>query len=224
MVCRVACLRATRWARGARRPRATRRARKAEERTGPTSSVSAVQVASQGRGPALLTCPVSPTGPGAIQVQTTQTKKPRVVWSVEMHQQFVAAVNQLGIDKAVPKRILDLMNVDGLTRENVASHLQKYRRVLLLPYAGWRLVPAAAGPAIPSCCENARPADVTLPAPPMAQAVPEAGAGDAERRQGQELERQRPQPQLRHGHHPQPAAAGSAAAGPRRHCSHHRTW
>lgn len=26
------------------------------------------------------------------------TKKPRVVWSVEMHQQFVNAVNQLGID------------------------------------------------------------------------------------------------------------------------------
>ncbi|KAL0427564.1 UNVERIFIED_CONTAM: Two-component response regulator ORR22 [Sesamum latifolium] len=51
-------------------------------------------------------------------------KKPRVVWSIELHRKFVAAVNQLGIEKAVPKRILDLMNVDGLTRENVASHLQ----------------------------------------------------------------------------------------------------
>jgi len=26
--------------------------------------------------------------------------------------------------EAVPKRILDIMNVDNLTRENVASHLQ----------------------------------------------------------------------------------------------------
>jgi SHAQKYF class myb-like DNA-binding protein len=26
--------------------------------------------------------------------------------------------------EAVPKKILDLMNVEGLTRENVASHLQ----------------------------------------------------------------------------------------------------
>ncbi|XP_020578705.1 two-component response regulator ORR22-like [Phalaenopsis equestris] len=57
-------------------------------------------------------------------------KKPRVVWSVELHRKFVAAVNQLGVDKAVPKRILDIMNVDKLTRENVASHLQKYRLYL----------------------------------------------------------------------------------------------
>ena len=57
----------------------------------------------------------------------SQSKKRRVVWSVELHQQFVNAVNSLGIDKAVPKRILDLMGVAGLTRENVASHLQKYR-------------------------------------------------------------------------------------------------
>ncbi|XP_008796839.2 two-component response regulator ORR24 isoform X1 [Phoenix dactylifera] len=57
-------------------------------------------------------------------------KKPRVVWSVDLHGKFVAAVNQLGIDKAVPKKILDLMNVENLTRENVASHLQKYRLYL----------------------------------------------------------------------------------------------
>ncbi|GAB4850838.1 hypothetical protein Ancab_030137 [Ancistrocladus abbreviatus] len=61
---------------------------------------------------------------------TAMLKKPRVVWSVELHQQFVTAVNQLDIDKAVPKKILELMNVPGLTRENVASHLQKYRLYL----------------------------------------------------------------------------------------------
>ncbi|CAL5438192.1 unnamed protein product [Camellia sinensis] len=51
-------------------------------------------------------------------------KKPRVVWSIELQGKFVAVVNQLGIERAVPKRILDLMNVEGITRENVASHLQ----------------------------------------------------------------------------------------------------
>ena len=30
----------------------------------------------------------------------------------------------IAISEAVPKRILELMNVPGLTRENVASHLQ----------------------------------------------------------------------------------------------------
>ncbi|KAJ6312872.1 hypothetical protein OIU77_014406 [Salix suchowensis] len=34
------------------------------------------------------------------------------------------------ISEAVPKRILELMNVPGLTRENVASHLQKFRLYL----------------------------------------------------------------------------------------------
>nr|CAD1832557.1 unnamed protein product [Ananas comosus var. bracteatus] len=60
----------------------------------------------------------------------SSSKKPRVVWSVELHQQFVHAVNHLGFDKAVPKKILELMNVPGLTRENVASHLQKFRLYL----------------------------------------------------------------------------------------------
>ncbi|KAL8529774.1 hypothetical protein ACS0TY_006998 [Phlomoides rotata] len=37
-------------------------------------------------------------------------KKPRVVWSIELHRKFVAVVNQLGIDRALPKRILDLQS------------------------------------------------------------------------------------------------------------------
>ncbi|KAK9277056.1 hypothetical protein L1049_006595 [Liquidambar formosana] len=58
------------------------------------------------------------------------TKKVRVVWTVDLHQKFVKAVNQIGFDKVGPKKILDLMNVPWLTRENVASHLQKYRLYL----------------------------------------------------------------------------------------------
>lgn len=57
-------------------------------------------------------------------------KRARVHWTVQLHQQFVAAVNQLGIDKAVPKKIVEIMKVQGLSRENVASHLQKYRLYL----------------------------------------------------------------------------------------------
>jgi SHAQKYF class myb-like DNA-binding protein len=54
-------------------------------------------------------------------------KKQRLVWSSELHARFLNAVNHLGIQQAVPKTILQLMNVEGMTRENVASHLQKYR-------------------------------------------------------------------------------------------------
>ncbi|KAJ8616395.1 hypothetical protein MRB53_035767 [Persea americana] len=65
---------------------------------------------------------------------TAQTKglsqgkrKVKVDWTPELHRRFVQAVEQLGVDKAVPSRILELMGIDCLTRHNIASHLQKYR-------------------------------------------------------------------------------------------------
>ncbi|KAL1813458.1 hypothetical protein ACET3Z_023523 [Daucus carota] len=57
-------------------------------------------------------------------------KRPRLVWTPQLHKRFVDAVAHLGIKNAVPKTIMHLMSVDGLTRENVASHLQKYRLYL----------------------------------------------------------------------------------------------
>ncbi|GJP74189.1 hypothetical protein CLOP_g4815 [Closterium sp. NIES-67] len=56
-----------------------------------------------------------------------QKKKPKVDWTPELHRRFVQAVEQLGVDKAIPSRILELMGVKSLTRHNIASHLQKYR-------------------------------------------------------------------------------------------------
>lgn len=57
-------------------------------------------------------------------------KRPRLVWTPKLHQRFVDVIDHLGIENAVPKTIMEMMNVDGLTRENVASHLQKYRLYL----------------------------------------------------------------------------------------------
>ncbi|KAL8055949.1 hypothetical protein ABFX02_04G088400 [Erythranthe guttata] len=54
-------------------------------------------------------------------------KRPRLVWTPQLHRRFVDVVAHLGLKNAVPKTIMQLMNVEGLTRENVASHLQKYR-------------------------------------------------------------------------------------------------
>ncbi len=78
-------------------------------------------------------------------------KKARLVWTPQLHKRFEEALIKLGPEKAIPKNIMAVcgvsfliqwcslqrslsnassmqeMNVDGLTRENVASHLQKFR-------------------------------------------------------------------------------------------------
>ncbi|KAI3918555.1 hypothetical protein MKX01_041875 [Papaver californicum] len=60
-------------------------------------------------------------------VTRASRKKMKVDWTQDLHKRFVKAVEQLGVDQAIPSRILELMKVEGLTRHNVASHLQKYR-------------------------------------------------------------------------------------------------
>ncbi|KAJ0232284.1 putative two-component response regulator-like APRR4 [Hirschfeldia incana] len=62
-------------------------------------------------------------------VRDSTTKKRRVVWDKELKKKFLDAVEELG-PEAVPKKILERMNVVGMTRENVASHLQKHRMLL----------------------------------------------------------------------------------------------
>ncbi|KAL2337232.1 hypothetical protein Fmac_011678 [Flemingia macrophylla] len=77
---------------------------------------------------------VSPTQP--VEVDESQhsyqppAKKPRLVWTTTLHQEFLKAVKQIGDENAVPKKVLEVMNIPGLTREHVASHLQKYRNTM----------------------------------------------------------------------------------------------
>ncbi|KAG7540089.1 Myb domain [Arabidopsis thaliana x Arabidopsis arenosa] len=57
-----------------------------------------------------------------------QKKEQRRRWSQELHRKFVDALHRLGGPQvATPKQIRDLMKVDGLTNDEVKSHLQKYR-------------------------------------------------------------------------------------------------
>ncbi|GAB4828902.1 transcription factor [Ancistrocladus abbreviatus] len=55
-------------------------------------------------------------------------RKARRCWSPELHRRFLSALQQLGGSHvATPKQIRELMKVDGLTNDEVKSHLQKYR-------------------------------------------------------------------------------------------------
>ncbi|GAV89055.1 Myb_DNA-binding domain-containing protein [Cephalotus follicularis] len=69
-----------------------------------------------------------------------ECKKQRRCWSPELHRRFVDALQHLGGSQvATPKQIRDLMQVDGLTNDEVKSHLQKYRLHI-------RKLPASAPP------------------------------------------------------------------------------
>ncbi|CAI5986620.1 unnamed protein product [Closterium sp. NIES-64] len=54
-------------------------------------------------------------------------RKVKVDWTPSLHRKFVQAVEALGVERAIPSRILELMGDAALTRHNIASHLQKYR-------------------------------------------------------------------------------------------------
>ncbi|XVF17733.1 hypothetical protein REPUB_Repub10bG0149100 [Reevesia pubescens] len=62
------------------------------------------------------------------QQQQHNSRKQRRCWSPELHRRFLEALQQLGGSQvATPKQIRELMQVDGLTNDEVKSHLQKYR-------------------------------------------------------------------------------------------------
>ena len=78
-------------------------------------------LSSVGGGPCLSSTPGNSFG---------DAQKQRFVWSPALHQRFEAAVAELGLEQAKPQAIAQLMDLHGEnapTRQNIKSHLQKYR-------------------------------------------------------------------------------------------------
>ncbi|PUZ68263.1 hypothetical protein GQ55_2G011800 [Panicum hallii var. hallii] len=91
------------------------------------AQAAARAVAMAPSGPS-LTLQSQPQQTAQQQQQQQAARKARRTWSPELHRQFVAALSQLGgAQVATPKQIRELMKVDGLTNDEVKSHLQKYR-------------------------------------------------------------------------------------------------
>ncbi|KAJ6896488.1 hypothetical protein NC651_022632 [Populus alba x Populus x berolinensis] len=68
------------------------------------------------------------------QSQQQTARKQRRCWSPELHRRFVNALQQLGGSQAAtPKQIRELMQVDGLTNDEVKSHLQVSFHFCLFP-------------------------------------------------------------------------------------------
>lgn len=66
--------------------------------------------------------------PADVSNTSQPSRKARRCWSPELHRRFVNALQQLGGSQAAtPKQIRELMKVEGLTNDEVKSHLQKYR-------------------------------------------------------------------------------------------------
>ncbi|XP_065036366.1 transcription factor NIGTH1 isoform X3 [Musa acuminata AAA Group] len=83
---------------------------------------------SVGRAPESSPAPATVCGRLGFQSQHQPSRKARRCWSQELHRRFTLAIQQLGgAQVATPKQIREVMKVEGLTNDEVKSHLQKYR-------------------------------------------------------------------------------------------------
>ncbi|EMS62450.1 Two-component response regulator ARR1 [Triticum urartu] len=102
------------------------------------------------------------------QSQPPNNRKPRRCWAPELHRRFLQALQQLGGSHvATPKQIRELMKVDGLTNDEVKSHLQSDLTFVALGCSG----PPSGGHAPAPAAAAAAAAEATNVAPGSANQV-----------------------------------------------------
>ncbi|RLN07867.1 uncharacterized protein C2845_PM11G20690 [Panicum miliaceum] len=108
-------------------------------------------------------------------------RKPRRCWAPELHRRFLQALQQLGgSHAATPKQIRELMKVDGLTNDEVKSHLQKYRLHTRRPNATATAQSAGTGAApAPPVPQFIVVGGIWVPPPPPPPEYAQPAGGDA---------------------------------------------
>jgi len=91
-----------------------------------TPSPASGPVKKKRRTPYVVRMDFSPVEKQIVEIKRT-ARSQKLMWTPQLHLFFLDALSELGMS-AVPKQVHLKMNVEGLTRENVASHLQKFRQ------------------------------------------------------------------------------------------------
>ncbi|AQK39273.1 Putative MYB DNA-binding domain superfamily protein [Zea mays] len=114
------------------------------------------------------------------------SRKARRCWAPELHRRFLQALQQLGGSHvATPKQIRELMNVDGLTNDEVKSHLQKYRLHTRRPNSAAAAVQSGGTSVVapPAAPQFVVVGGIWVPPPEYAAAVAVAAAAAAQPQQ-----------------------------------------
>lgn len=125
--------------------------------------------------PLMIDCKTVKTQEEEEEEEELALSKKRLVWTPELHERFVWAVEDLGgPNNASPKTIQVKMGVDGLTLQHIKSHLQKYRQQARKPSKAKRQESMTTTPLILGEVEKSAPVPAQLPVslPSPAPAMP----------------------------------------------------
>ena len=67
---------------------------------------------------------------GTLNEQERVNTRNRLQWTGKLEMKFLEAINKIGVENATPTAIMKEMGISDLTRTQISSHLQKYKKKL----------------------------------------------------------------------------------------------